>query len=591
MIMHTSKKLYHSLLWLVLFVVAPKAQSVSLTLTGLTMDSSLRVIPAGELLRAAGLSMGGRLDTSALASYKSKMEKAFHARGWLYAGISRIGTRISDKGVNLHLFGGAGSRIYLGKVTLFSDSLAVESYTHSFEADTGSVYNEKELEQLFKEWLSIAADSGFAFAEIDPVGHMRTLSQERGRIDLDVHIHENERVRLSGVAVSGNSYTNARVVLREVDIQPGQIYSRSELSAIKRRLERLQLFESVKEPQVRITPEGRYELLIEVKEGQATTFDGVAGYVPPGGTVDGKKGYFSGLFNIRFNNLFGTGRRLAVHWERPEEVSENFWMRYMEPWVAGYPLNLEGGIERTVRDSSYLEWKGDINASYRLFRNLRVALSYGRRVVLPDSVANVSRRLVRFSQHDFTIGVVYDTRDYLLNPRSGLYFKNSYGLGLKNNYGPGFLLREDSIAVKERLETVSLRFEWYYELFKKQVLALALTAHQVSGGRVQITDMFWFGGSKSLRGYRENQFRSDKVSWMNLEYRLILGKNTRLFVFNDWAAYHFDEGGRNGVDVLYGYGLGIRMQTALGIMAVDFGLGQGDSFGDAKLHFGIINRF
>ncbi len=590
--MRILKALYHSfLLLLVLFMAAPRAQSVPLTLRGLSMDSSLRVIPGEELLRAAGLQIGGRLDTSALAVYRSKMEKTLHARGWLHAGISRIQPRISGREVRLHLSGGAGARIYLGRVTLFSDSLAPESYTHDFAADTGAVYNERELERLFREWLTIAADSGFAFAEIDPVSHVRTLSPTKGRIDLDVYIRENERVRLSGVAVSGNSYTNAGVVLREVDVRPGQIYNRSELSAIRRRLERLQLFESVKEPRVRITPGGKYELLIEVKEGSATTFDGVAGYVPPGGTADGKKGYFSGLFNIRFNNLFGTGRRLAVHWERPEEVSENFWMRYLEPWVGGYPLNLEGGIERTVRDSSYLEWKGDINASYRLFRNLRVALSYGRRVVLPDSVANVNRRLVRFSQHDFTIGVVYDSRDYLLNPRSGLYFKNSYGLGLKNNYGPGFLLREDSIAVRERLETVSLRFEWYYELLKKQVLALALTAHQVSGGRVQITDMFWFGGSNSLRGYRENQFRGDKVSWMNLEYRLILGKNTRLFLFNDWAAWHFNEDGRDGVDVLYGYGLGIRMQTALGIMAVDFGLGQGDSFGDAKLHFGIINRF
>ncbi len=568
-----------------------RAQTSPLRFTRLTADSALSVIPAEEMMEAAGLKPGMVVDSSALAAYGKKIEKSLRARGWLYAHVSRVQKIVSPAGIGLHLLGGAGARVYLGEVTIISDSLSAESYHHFFEADTGSLYNEKALEGLFKQWLGVAADSGFAFAEIDPVSRIHTISLKKARVELDVYIHEGERVRLSGVRVSGNSYTNSDVVLREVDVCPGQIYSRSMMGEIKRRLERLQLFETVREPVIRITAAGRYELIIEVKEGSATTFDGVAGYVPPGGTADGKKGYFSGLFNIRFNNLFGTGRRLAVHWERPEEISENFWMRYLEPWVGGYPLNLEGGFERTVRDSSYLEWKGDINAAYRLLRNLRVTLSYGRRVVLPDSAANVNRRLVRFSQNDFSAGVVYDTRDYLLNPRSGIYFKNSYGVGLKNNYGPGFLLREDSIAVKEQLETVSLRFEWYYELLKNQVLSLALTARQVSGSRVQITDMFWFGGSNSLRGYRENQFRGDRVSWMNLEYRLLLGRNTRLFLFNDWAAYHFNESGREGVDVLYGYGLGIRMQTALGIMAVDFGLGQGDSFGDAKLHFGIINRF
>ncbi|HXX64237.1 MAG TPA: hypothetical protein VEO56_10605, partial [Bacteroidota bacterium] len=41
----------------------------------------------------------------------------------------------------------------------------------------------------------------------------------------------------------------------------------------------------------------------------------------------------------------------------------------------------------------------------------------------------------------------------------------------------------------------------------------------------------------------------------------------------------------------YGYGIGIRLDTALGNLAVSFALGEGDSFSTAKIHFGLINDF
>jgi hypothetical protein len=44
-------------------------------------------------------------------------------------------------------------------------------------------------------------------------------------------------------------------------------------------------------------------------------------------------------------------------------------------------------------------------------------------------------------------------------------------------------------------------------------------------------------------------------------------------------------------DTLPGYGVGIRFETPLGIMGVDYGFGRGDSFSTGKIHFGIINSF
>ena len=109
--------------------------------------------------------------------------------------------------------------------------------------------------------------------------------------------------------------------------------------------------------------------------------------------------------------------------------------------------------------------------------------------------------------------------------------------------------------------------------------------------QLQLSDHFWLGGFGTLRGYRENQFHGTTISWVNIEYRFIIGRNSRVFLFNDWGFYQYKE--RTGItkDTLYGYGIGIRFETPLGIMGVDYGFGRGDTFSTGKIHFGIINSF
>jgi hypothetical protein len=40
-------------------------------------------------------------------------------------------------------------------------------------------------------------------------------------------------------------------------------------------------------------------------------------------------------------------------------------------------------------------------------------------------------------------------------------------------------------------------------------------------------------------------------------------------------------------DFLYGFGLGLNLETALGVLRVSYALGEGDTFSDGKIHFGV----
>ena len=40
-----------------------------------------------------------------------------------------------------------------------------------------------------------------------------------------------------------------------------------------------------------------------------------------------------------------------------------------------------------------------------------------------------------------------------------------------------------------------------------------------------------------------------------------------------------------------GYGIGLRLETRLGLFGIDYGLGEGDRLSNGKVHIRLINEF
>jgi outer membrane protein insertion porin family len=127
------------------------------------------------------------------------------------------------------------------------------------------------------------------------------------------------------------------------------------------------------------------------------------------------------------------------------------------------------------------------------------------------------------------------------------------------------------------------------------VVVVALHGRKISSTGLEISDLYQFGGTNSVRGYRENQFLASSLAWMNLEYRFLTGRASSLFGFADGGYFSRPADINRGILLqekgLYGYGLGTRVETGLGILNISYALGEGDSFGTGKIHVGIENEF
>ena len=145
------------------------------------------------------------------------------------------------------------------------------------------------------------------------------------------------------------------------------------------------------------------------------------------------------------------------------------------------------------------------------------------------------------------------------------------------------------------MQRILIGLDFFYSIFSRQVVALKLNGRELQGSFFEISDLFKLGGTNSLRGYREDQFLGSRVFWSNLEYRLLLARRTYTYLFFDTGYYLVKEDAARKVSKQeafnIGYGLGLNIETSLGVIGVSFALAKGDSFTDGKIHFGLVSEF
>jgi outer membrane protein insertion porin family len=435
--------------------------------------------------------------------------------------------------------------------------------------------------------LSLYEQSGYPFARIS-LGALsfREEGDSLGAI-IVLDITEGILGRISHFRVEGNTTTKTSLVVREARITDGEIYRGTQSERVKQRLQKLQLFSSVSSPELYLHDDSTVGMTVKVTEGNPNRFDGVVGYVPAAGTADG---YVTGLVDVQFRNIFGTGRKLAARWFRETESSQEISLLYREPWVVSLPVNAELGFAQRKQDSTY------IRSSFRFLADLMATDEFDVGVVFSSEQVTPTEgfgRLMVRETRSLNIGVVvsYDSRNDPVTPTSGFNYRTEYATGYKQDDGVLSLGQSGRTATQRLL----FDFEFVASPLARQVIAVNLSAREFRNGAVEVSDLYRLGGANTLRGYREGQFLGSRIAWTNLEYRVLAGQRSFFFGFLD-AGYVMTpdrpEAGLVGQEITrFGYGAGFRVDTPLGLIGISLAFGKGDTFGTSKLHLRLANEF
>ncbi len=440
---------------------------------------------------------------------------------------------------------------------------------------------EPQVDVLLKQFGEVGYP--FARATLDSI----LVLPARGRgasYELVYRIEPGSRVVIDRIRIVGNSLTRHEVILRELPVKPGMVYRESVIETIPQRLRQLRFLRVVTAPRLYVTPQQTGILEIAVQEGRSNFFNGVLGYNP--GT-DTQPGFLSGLIDIEFANLLGTGREIRARWEKRGPKTQDLSLFFREPWVFGKPFHLEGGFQQLIQDTSYVRRNWQFKIEWPFLEGMRLVAQLSRSAVLPDSVG-LALGIPPSQATSAGFGIEYTSLDEPVNPTRGARFSTLLETIAKR------LDDAEQGQGEFRQKRLLVDASWNLPLWRWQVVHVGLHWRHITTSEpfVSITDQFRFGGATTLRGYREEQFRGSRVAWATVEYRYLLGQRSRAFLFYD-LGYFSRRDQKAGLiqSVKQSFGLGVRLETRIGLVGIDYGLGEGDSILQGKVHLSLINAF
>lgn len=431
-----------------------------------------------------------------------------------------------------------------------------ESKLHELAfTSAGASYHLSEVKQIMQRVLSVYHQRGYLFASVQLDS---LVLHENLRAWL--RVREGEKVQARHYHFRGNKISRESALLKSSGLLRQELLTPRILA---------QAEENIKaKPYIKdcfILPLDEENLLIEVQEGRMTFLEGVLGLSERNG-----KRELSGLINIDFLNLWGTDRGISLYWRQtPADFSE-LSFTYHEAGHPLVPLAADFSLTRTMQDSLWIQSSAMAEIYYHSLYQ-KAGFSVKARSILPgSSISEIEK-----SRHS-SLGVFWrykNTRGDRI-PISGLNLGADYDyiFAQAKNYGNLQLFWKNYLPLKSRF--IGFVGAHFYSSENKDLPEY---------------DLFSLGGFGSLRGYREDEYKSSRLGWMNSEMRYMMGPQTMLYIFYD-QGFITQADGRAKYDLI-GIGTGIKLGTRLGILSIEYALGYRDksfsNLGLGMIHLGI----
>ena len=306
--------------------------------------------------------------------------------------------------------------------TIFS----TERLRNMIKLQNGEVFNMGKFQEGLVAVTDLYYENGYTSNYFNPV---ENKNAETRQIAVNFMIMENPRSHIENIFITGNEKTKDYVILRELPIESGDIFSKTKITNGLRNLYNLQFFSAIVPEIVPGSEENLVDLILNLEEQSTTsiefgvTFSGIA---------DPDAFPVSLFFKWQDSNLFGTGKLISANTTLSTD-SQSIAFSYGDSWFMGLPVSFSAsaGISHNLSTAlrSVVLPDGSVNNKeyYMNYNNLSINLagSLGRRWMPEFAILTVSGGLSSSILRNF-----YD--DSIYTPVDSLIADNQRQWGLEN---------------------------------------------------------------------------------------------------------------------------------------------------------------
>jgi outer membrane protein insertion porin family len=532
------------------------AEVISSKITGLAAAGNIRVTES-EILSAVFSRIGETIDEEKL---KNDL-KAIYALGYF-----------QDVNASFEAYKDGTRIIYQVKENPLLNQIRIEGQTvystreilSQIKLKAGDLLNYRTLREDIAAINDFYKKAGYTLARVVDV------STEKGEVNFKI-----VEGLVESVSLEGNDATQNYVILREMKTRSGVVFNEETFGKDLRRVFNLGFFSEINPAFEPGTTPDKMRIILKIKETRTNTINFGGGY--------GERDGWFGFVDLSLNNLQGTAQGLMLRGQSGQQLS-TYQFKYYNPWFMPDRLgdrtsltyrlwNTMGtDIFLTLQDEYRVGW--DVTLGKTLRDDYSASFSLGSENLSPRGTATFEPYLSEF----IGVSLSYDTRDFWLNPSKGAYHTFSVKQGWK------------FASLTTAYNKFGIDFNFYQPLRPQQVLAYHLGVG-IGFGDVPLGELYWAGGANTVRGYNLSELRRGARRLLtNVEYRYTFNEIIQAVIFFDWGN-SWNEGAPVPVDFMTGWGPGIRFNTPLGPIRLDYGVAGGRNFGEGVLHFSIGQAF
>ncbi|MFA6508036.1 MAG: outer membrane protein assembly factor BamA [Treponemataceae bacterium] len=289
-------------------------------------------------LKTKSLFDAGAYQESKLVADKDAIVTYYRERGYVDAAVFDVArqSRKDAEGRNLLTLTfrvREGRQFGFGGITFEGNKIfSTERLQNLVSQKKDQTLNMKRLESDFQRVADLYYENGYIF---NTINRKEIRDDNAGIISFVVSVVERSRAYVENIIIRGNKKTKESVILREIPLEPGEIFSKSKVMDGLRNLYNLQYFSAINPETPQGSTDNLMDLIFNVEE--QPTADIQFGLTFSGST-DPNDFPMSGLIKWSDRNFLGNGQVFSVSLTASPETQE-LSFQFTERWLFGFPLS------------------------------------------------------------------------------------------------------------------------------------------------------------------------------------------------------------------------------------------------------------